>query len=409
MKKILLFISLLLGFAGSSYADDSFSVDNITLPQNGEADVVVRFSLDAGSTCSGYYFWLQLPEELAFVTYEKNGNTYITYTAGDSYDNTPSITTNLHEGYLKVGFFDGNGDPLNKQSGTLVTFKVKVIGAVNVNDTFEGSLIEGSISSSGGSAHSVASSKFTITIAEPVDLRTVLDETSTVAPAAATGVDVRVKRTIKANEWSTICLPFAMTEAQCKAAFGNDVKIADFTGCEPQTEGDDVVAITANFTMVTAIEANHPYVILVSENVTDFTVDNVNIEGNEDDACVEFDNGKSGSRRVVYSGFYGTYHAGTEVPEFCLFLNGNQFWYSIGATKMKAFRAYFEFLDVLTEVEEQYGSGSRIFMNFVDNEATGIRNIKSSEDGKYFDLLGRGVKPTKKGLYIKDGKKVVIK
>ena len=76
---------------------------------------------------------------------------------------------------------------------------------------------------------------------------------------------------------------------------------------------------------------------------------------------------------------------------------------------MKAFRAYFEFLDVLAEVEEQYGSGSRIFMNFVDNEATGIRNIKSSEDGKYFDLEGRGVKPTKKGLYIKDGKKVVIK
>jgi hypothetical protein len=133
----------------------------------------------------------------------------------------------------------------------------------------------------------------------------------------------------------------------------------------------------------------------------------VNIEGNEDDACVEFDNGKSGSRRVVYSGFYGTYHAGTEVPELCLFLNGNKFWYSTGATKMKAFRAYFEFLDVLAEVEEQYGS--RIFMNFVDNDATGIRNIKSSEDGKYFDLQGRGVKPTKKGLYIKDGKKVVIK
>lgn len=407
MKKILLFIGLLLGFAGSSYADDSFSVDNITLPQNGEADVVVRFSLDAGSTCSGYTLWLQVPTELAFGTYIKNDETRVTYTLGDCYDGNPTFTPNINEGYLKVACTTANSDPLTSQTGILVTFVIKANGTPAVGSTFNCSLTKATISNDKGSVHDVANATFTVTIAEPVDLRTVLDETSTVAPAAATGVDVRVKRTIKANEWSTICLPFAMTEAQCKAAFGNDVKLADFTGSEPTTEGEDVVAITANFTMVTAIEANHPYVILVSENVTDFTVDNVNIEGNEDDAYIEFDNGKSGSRRVVYSGFYGTYHANTVVPELCLFLNGNKFWYSIGSTKMKAFRAYFEFLDVLAEVEEQYGS--RIFMNFVDNEATGIRNIKSSEDGKYFDLLGRGVKPTKKGLYIKDGKKVVIK
>jgi hypothetical protein len=60
-------------------------------------------------------------------------------------------------------------------------------------------------------------------------------------------------------------------------------------------------------------------------------------------------------------------------------------------------------------LDKETDFSSRIFMNFVDGESTGIRNIKSSEDGKYFDLLGRGVKPTKKGLYIKDGKKVVIK
>ena len=40
--------------------------------------MTVSFSLDDGSTCSGYTFWLQLPEELAFVTYEKNSKTYIT-------------------------------------------------------------------------------------------------------------------------------------------------------------------------------------------------------------------------------------------------------------------------------------------------------------------------------------------
>ena len=48
-----------------------------------------------------------------------------------------------------------------------------------------------------------------------VDMHSVvLEETSTTAPEASNGaVKVRVLRTILANEWSTICLPFAMTEA----------------------------------------------------------------------------------------------------------------------------------------------------------------------------------------------------
>ena len=98
-----------------------------------------------------------------------------------------------------------------------------------------------------------------ITIGEPADTRIVLDEISTTAPEDSDGaVDVRVKRTINANEWSTICLPFAMTEAQVKAAFGEGVQLGDFTGYDTTKEGDEVVCITVNFDVVTAIEANHP-------------------------------------------------------------------------------------------------------------------------------------------------------
>lgn len=400
MKKILLFIGLLLGFAGSSFADDQFSVDNITLPQNGEADVVVRFSLDATSTCSGYTFWLQLPEGLEFVTYDKNEKTYITYTAGDSYDETPTITPNLDEGYLKVGCLTANSDPLNKQSGILVTFRVKPTSTHAVGTPFTGTLTKGTISAENGSVHDVANATFTVTIAEPVDLRTVLDETSTVAPAAATGVDVRVKRTIKANEWSTICLPFAMTEAQCKAAFGNDVQLGDFTSWSSEDNSDgDIVKINVGFTPVTAIEANHPYIILVSAGLQEFTADGVDIDAEEEPTV------QVGKKKTDKGFFIGSYIAGTEIPEDDLFLNSSMFWYSKGNTKMKAFRGYFEFADVLTEVEE---ASSRIMFEF-NEQTTGIRTVTSSEDGKYFDLQGRGVKPTKKGLYIKDGKKVVIK
>ena len=249
--------------------------------------------------------------------------------------------------------------------------------------------------------------KTTLTIGAPADTRTVLDETSTSAPASATGVDVRVLRTIKANEWSTICLPFAMTAEQVKAAFGDDVELGDFTGTDSEFDNaDNVVGIKANFSNVTAIDANHPYIIKVSAPVSEFTLDGVDIVAEEDDAYIEFDNGKTGSRRVVFSGFYGTYHAGTKLDKFTLFLNDNKFWYSTGSTQMKAFRAYFDFLDKLTEVEDAYSS--RIVFSF-NNESSGISVIANSKsvNSKYYDLQGRSVAKPGKGLYIKNGKKVI--
>ena len=413
MKKTIISICALLALAGGAKADDAFSVDNVTLPQNGEADVTVRFSLDEGSTCSGYTFWLQVPEELAFVTYEKNSKTYITYTAGDCYDETPTLTPNIDGGYLKVGCLTANSDPLNKQSGALVTFRLKVNGTVNVGDVLTGTLTNGTISAENGTVHDVADATFTVTIGEPADTRTILDETSTTAPEAATGVDVRVKRTIKANEWSTICLPFAMTEAQVKTAFGEDVQLGDFKGYEATTDDDDnVVGLTVKFEDASAIEANHPYIIKVTAAVSEFTVDGVDIDPEDEPTVAAVKRTKK-----QWSEMTGTYVAGTELEATTLFLNGNKFWYSAGNTKMKAYRAYFDFYDVLTEVEEAYSS--RIAMTFSDGTTTGIRGITNDElriTNAVYDLQGRRVSESgiqnselRKGLYIVNGKKVVNK
>jgi hypothetical protein len=122
---------------------------------------------------------------------------------------------------------------------------------------------------------------------------------------------------------------------------------------------------------------------------------------------------------VVYGTFIGTYHAQTVVPENCLFLNGSQFWYSKGLTKMKAFRAYFDLVDVLASVE---GASSRINIKLGGGTKTGISQIengrRNSEDAVY-DLQGRRVSSklndkgkmtndkVQKGLYIVNGKKVI--
>jgi hypothetical protein len=69
--------------------------------------------------------------------------------------------------------------------------------------------------------------------------------------------------------------------------------------------------------------------------------------------------------------FIGNYVAGTSIDNGCLFLNDNKFWYSVGTTKIKAFRAYFNFFDLLPDFEENYAEAP-IFISF-DNMATGIK------------------------------------
>lgn len=228
----------------------------------------------------------------------------------------------------------------------------------------------------------------------------VLDETSTVAPVAATGVNVKVKRTINANEWSTICLPFAMSEEQVKAAFGNDVELKDFSSWSSEKNTDDeIISINVGFTSVSAIEANHPYVIKVSTAISEFTVDGVDIDPADAEVVV----GKGKTKGT----FYGNYVAGTEVPEENLFISGNKFYYSTGSTTIKAFRGYFELKDVLDSYYDE--APSRVVFDFGD--VTGIQKVSAQgqNDGIYYDLSGRRVEKPSKGVFIVNGKKVIIK
>ena len=157
-----------------------------------------------------------------------------------------------------------------------------------------------------------------------------------------------------------------------------------------------------------AIEANHPYIIKVSSPVTEFEVDGVDIVP-EDEPCIEFDNGRTGSRRVVFSGFYGTYQAQTTVPEFALFLSSGQFYYSKGLTKMKGYRAFFETQEILSKVEN--AAGAKIGLN-IGGETTSLNEELRMKNEKYnaiYNLAGQRVAQPTRGLYIVNGKKVIIK
>lgn len=235
----------------------------------------------------------------------------------------------------------------------------------------------------------------------------VLDENSTTEPEETNDeVDVILNRTIKAGEWNTICLPFTATGDQLKAAFGNDVALSVFTAWESEDDDDGaIVAINVTFTEADVddgIEANTPMLIRVGETVTTARFDGVTLEP-EDEPYIQV--GKKASQRGY---FYGTYVV-AQVPEEHLFLSGNKFYYSTDATTIKGYRGYFAFRDVL---DAYYDVASVKFNFFVDNVATRIEGISNEQPTRdnVFDLSGRRVtKPQQRGVYIVDGKKVVMK
>ena len=242
----------------------------------------------------------------------------------------------------------------------------------------------------------------TLTV-EQTDGRVLLAETATTMPDAATGVNVRVQRTIKADQWSTIVLPFEMTNAQMKEAFGTDVQLANFTGYEAEEDdGGDIVGITVKFSSASAIEANHPYIIKVSKAISEFTVDNVDVDPEDEPTVATVKR-----TRKAWSELIGTYVADTEIPSKTLFLSGNKFWYSTGKTKLKAFRAYFDFYDVLTNVDENYEVKMAID---IDGDETKVGGISLEDsDGTIYDLSGRKVSKPQHGVYIVNGKKAMVK
>lgn len=402
IKKIILSVALMVAAIGTKA--ESLQVKDVVIPQNGTASIEIELD-NPNLVFEGFTFAMQLPDGLVPVM-DGEGNP--SFEKGERMaTKSPQSGYSADDNVAKFALLT-NGTAISGTSGLLIAPNVRLSADAAVGTKFTVILTEIKFTTPVPDTEELDDVTFTVTVGEPVDTRTVLDELSTTMPEAANGVDVRVKRTIKANEWSTLVLPFAMTAEQVKSAFGNDVQLADFTGYTiEEDEEENIVGIQVNSSAITAVQANRPCLIKVSTKVEEFTVDGVDIspEDEPENAVVD--------KRKEWSKLVGTYVAGTEVPEYCLFLNGNNFWYSTGATNMKAYRAYFDFSDVLTEVE--YAEAKiRIIVN---GNATAIESIGANgeEPQGVYTLQGVSlgenvdVDNLPKGVYVVNGKKVIVK
>ena len=90
-----------------------------------------------------------------------------------------------------------------------------------------------------------------------------LDEKSTSYSTPSIGTtgsaEVHLTRIFSAGCWNSLCVPFAISDTEVKAQFGNDAKVAAFTGA---------TATTLEFSTCTGIEAGKPYLVYIPEGAT---------------------------------------------------------------------------------------------------------------------------------------------
>ncbi|MBR7028814.1 MAG: hypothetical protein IKI05_05365 [Bacteroidaceae bacterium] len=396
--KVFLLCAALFCAGQVAMADDVLTVASVTLPQGGET--VIEISGMFATSFKGFEMDIELSDGLKLAL--DSDDKPATELAFSGTDHSVSASQVGDGKYRFVCVSMSN--KLLPSSGTLLRVRAVCPNEATVSTVYSGKLTNMEFTTTDMQAQVMGEVMFSVTVGEPADTRIVLDELSTTPPVVANGVDVRVKRTINGGEWNTLVLPFDMTEVQVKEAFGNDVQLADFAAWESEENNEgDIVGISVTFNPISELPANHPCLIKTSSDITEFTVDGVDIEP-EDEPSVQV-----GKKKAERGYLIGTYTAGTSIPEENLFISGNKFWYSTGATQTMAFRAYFEFADVLTAYYERENANVRIFIN--TDQITGPLILTNSllAPTQYYDLQGRPVNKPTSGIYILNGKKVIIK
>ena len=256
---------------------------------------------------------------------------------------------------------------------------------------------------------------------EPLDY--IIDEGKDVSILGnGTGKNVALKRSFAKGKKQTVCLPYAPAELL------NYGKVWAFTGIN---EGK---AVMTEITDPASLQANTPYIFEASNDLLNITFPGVEISIGSDPKTVD---GTAGFT------FHGTYtekiwEASSDevvngtIYEFMMKDNDGQtvgqFVKARRRTVLRPFSCYLEYSggSLTGTASAAHGEAQEPLPEVIDilwltagdvGSATGIsivsndgRSVKDNHD-RWFSLDGRRLsgKPTAKGIYIHEGKKVVVK
>ena len=197
--------------------------------------------------------------------------------------------------------------------------------------------------------------------------------------APGTYPTVKITRTLTANRWATAVYPFAVS--------GVD-NIATLTSYDKSTGA-------LGFTTAATSTANVPFLMRSTAGASEISLNNVAVA-----AAAATD---ATASEASLKGVYAATTVDNSAKNYVL---SNNIIYPIGANSatVNPYRAYIQIA--------QDADPARGLTFTVDGETTAIDGItagENAEDGAVYNLQGQRVVKAQKGLYIKDGRKVMIK
>lgn len=218
-------------------------------------------------------------------------------------------------------------------------------------------------------------------------------------------VTIENRGTLHAGEWNMMCLPFKLSAAGYKKAFGEDVKVAEFTGVT-KSEGGELVSFNlAYINEKNGMKAATPYLIKPSKEIpmADVTFEGVKVSTKTTEEQATGD---------VNCKLIGTLQP-TILDKGHLQLvlkarNELQYMAPNSTTPMQACRAYFELTDTV--------AAAKNFSFSIDGETTGVKVIdvnapSTSINTRVYNmngqLVGTSMENLPQGIYVIAGKKVV--
>ena len=222
-------------------------------------------------------------------------------------------------------------------------------------------------------------------------------------------VTIENRGTLHAGEWNMMCLPFKLSAAGYKKAFGEDVKVAEFTGVT-KSEGGELVSFNlAYINEKNGMKAATPYLIMPSKEIpmADVTFEGVKVSAKTTEEQATGD---------VNCKLIGTLQP-TILDKGHLQLvlkarNELQYMAPNSTTPMQACRAYFELPDTGTGTV----AAAKNFSFSIDGETTGVKVIdvnapSTSINTRVYNmngqLVGTSMENLPQGIYVIAGKKVV--
>lgn len=219
-------------------------------------------------------------------------------------------------------------------------------------------------------------------------------------------VTIENRGTLYAGEWNMMCLPFKLSAAGYKKAFGEDVKVAEFTGVT-KSEGGELVSFNlAYINEKNGMKAATPYLIKPSKDI--------------DTKTLKFEGVKVSTKttKEQATGDVNCKLIGTLQPTLLdkghrqLVLKASnelQYMFPNSTIPMQACRAYFELTDTTV-------AAAKSFSFSIDGETTGVKVIdvnapSTSTNTRVYNmngqLVGTSMENLPQGIYVIAGKKVV--